>query len=303
MARAQVEIERIHPADLLAVTRMAYANMTGVDPQFTHFVEHPVGRWVSTLALPLYFLTAGRGYKAMLGREMVGCAYLHMRQRSGYVFNVSVNEEHRRRGVARALMGHLEEVTRSDGRSWMALQVDYGNRPAEALYLGLGYRPHHPHFFHRRRPPALYRPRAGGPTLEPISPRHGERMYMRYRSGERRLGEAWALDVLADYEMPLPSGGAFWRCLVDGQEAGIGWTQATNGRLTAHLSLKRELWGQSIEVEAIERLEAEPDRPADYTDLYFGSSGHHELAAGPLSERGWHTRTHPRILMLKRLSG
>ncbi|MGH2538722.1 MAG: GNAT family N-acetyltransferase, partial [Candidatus Promineifilaceae bacterium] len=143
----QDEVRPVRAADLLAISRMAFANMTGVDPQFTRLVSRPIRRWLSHLTLPFYFGLAGRGFKVVRAGRIIGCAYLYLRPNSGYVFNVSVNRPYRRQGVARGLMAHLEGLIQARGRGWAALQVDWDNSPARALYAGIGYRAYHPGLF------------------------------------------------------------------------------------------------------------------------------------------------------------
>ena len=48
---------------------MAYANMTGVDAQFTQLVSNPVGRYMGYLLFPFYFGVTGDGYKAVFWGE------------------------------------------------------------------------------------------------------------------------------------------------------------------------------------------------------------------------------------------
>jgi hypothetical protein len=59
-----IQIERIRVWDILAVTRMVYANMIGVDVDFTELTRTPFRRALSYLFVPIYLLTAGEGFKA-----------------------------------------------------------------------------------------------------------------------------------------------------------------------------------------------------------------------------------------------
>jgi hypothetical protein len=76
MAGLDIEIKKVGIVDLFTITRMAYANMTGVDMQFTQLVSHPIGRFMGYLLFPFYFGLTGDGYKAVSGGKIVGCAYL-----------------------------------------------------------------------------------------------------------------------------------------------------------------------------------------------------------------------------------
>ncbi|HSB19236.1 MAG TPA: ribosomal protein S18-alanine N-acetyltransferase [Anaeromyxobacteraceae bacterium] len=57
-----------------------------------------------------------------------------------HVLNVAVAEEHRRRGVARALMAEAALRGRARGARLVTLEVRRSNAPALALYRALGYR-------------------------------------------------------------------------------------------------------------------------------------------------------------------
>lgn len=57
-----------------------------------------------------------------------------------HVLNVAVAAEHRRRGVARALMGEAALRGRARGARLVTLEVRRSNGPALALYRALGYR-------------------------------------------------------------------------------------------------------------------------------------------------------------------
>jgi ribosomal-protein-alanine N-acetyltransferase len=57
-----------------------------------------------------------------------------------HVLNVAVAPEHRRRGVARALMREAAARGRARGARLVTLEVRRSNEPALALYRRLGYR-------------------------------------------------------------------------------------------------------------------------------------------------------------------
>lgn len=57
-----------------------------------------------------------------------------------HVLNVAVAREERRRGVARALLDEMTGRGRQAGAVMATLEVRRSNRPAIALYEGLGYR-------------------------------------------------------------------------------------------------------------------------------------------------------------------
>jgi ribosomal protein S18 acetylase RimI-like enzyme len=56
-----------------------------------------------------------------------------------YIDALAVEGSLRRRGIARALLGHTEHLARELGLSHVALETALDNKAARALYLGAGY--------------------------------------------------------------------------------------------------------------------------------------------------------------------
>jgi aminoglycoside 3-N-acetyltransferase I len=80
-----------------------------------------------------------------------------------YIYDLAVDEAHRRRGIATALINMLGDIARELGAWVMFVQADPGDEPALSLYASLGRRED---VYHFDIPPA---PRA--PTAHPLSPR------------------------------------------------------------------------------------------------------------------------------------
>jgi ribosomal protein S18 acetylase RimI-like enzyme len=302
MSGQTVEIKPVKVTDLLTITRMAYANMTGVDPQFTELISNPLGRLLGYLMFPFYFGTTGRGFKAVIDGRIAGCAYLHLNKHSGYVFNVNVNHPYRRQGVGKQLMNHLEMVTKSQDRSFLALQVEDENIPAKNLYLDLGYRPFHPHFLRQDFSFELHRVVESAVSLEPLNRNWGRLFFSRYQKIEQRNGDAWAYKAVEDYqENEIQSGGRYWRCLLQGEEAGAARQQKTKGGIQLTLALKPEFWGHVGQSGLVKQLVAllPQDRPR--TDLFLSSSSHHKAAVSIFKGMGFREMIQPRVLMVKEI--
>ena len=58
----------------------------------------------------------------------------------GYISNVAVHPDHRRQGIARALIRALEARARGMLLSFLTLEVRESNAPARALYAECGFR-------------------------------------------------------------------------------------------------------------------------------------------------------------------
>jgi aminoglycoside 3-N-acetyltransferase I len=67
-------------------------------------------------------------------------------RREIYIYDLAVDEAHRRQGVATALIGQLGEIAASRAAWVIYVQADYGDEPAIALYTKLGAREDVMHF-------------------------------------------------------------------------------------------------------------------------------------------------------------
>ena len=67
-------------------------------------------------------------------------------RREFYIYDLAVDERHRRRGVATAMIAHLREIAAERGAWVIFVQADYGDGPAIALYEKLGTREEVLHF-------------------------------------------------------------------------------------------------------------------------------------------------------------
>ena len=89
---------------------------------------------------------------ALAGDEVVGglVAYeldkFERVRREFYIYDLAVAEEHRRQGIATALIGRLREIASQRGAWVIYVQADYGDDPAIALYEKLGVREDVLHF-------------------------------------------------------------------------------------------------------------------------------------------------------------
>jgi aminoglycoside 3-N-acetyltransferase I len=63
-----------------------------------------------------------------------------------YIYDLAVEEEYRRRGIARALIEEVRRIAAENGAWVIYVQADHGDAPAVALYEGLGRREDVLHF-------------------------------------------------------------------------------------------------------------------------------------------------------------
>jgi [ribosomal protein S18]-alanine N-acetyltransferase len=71
--------------------------------------------------------------------EVVAYALMSMGVGEAHVLNVSVDPEHRRRGLGRVLMEHLMVLARHSGCEIMLLEVRASNTAALGMYRALGF--------------------------------------------------------------------------------------------------------------------------------------------------------------------
>jgi aminoglycoside 3-N-acetyltransferase I len=103
---------------------------------------------------------------ALVGDEVVGglAAYVlpkfEQARSEVYLYDLAVDERHRRRGIATALIARLQRVAAERGAWVVFVQADRGDDPAIALYSKLGAREDVLHF------DLALAPRAGDATRE-----------------------------------------------------------------------------------------------------------------------------------------
>ena len=76
---------------------------------------------------------------AVEGETVLGYVGMHHVVDEGFITNVAVSPDARRRGVARALLATLSAYGREHGLYRITLEVRVGNTPARTLYEGEGY--------------------------------------------------------------------------------------------------------------------------------------------------------------------
>jgi len=277
---------------------MSFHNMTGVDPQFTRLARNPFLRLGGYLFFPFYLALAGRGYKAVVDGQLAGYAFLHVRQLSGVIFNVSVNAPFRRQGIAQQLMHHLEAKIVQQEVYWAALQVDRDNLPAVRLYEVRGYRPVLAQFFQGILPVGIVPP---GTQIEPLSGAIGRHLFGHYVRLELDAGEQWAAKVVKSEFLNIPAGGRFFRCLQYGQEVGCAWLGEPKKGTAVHFAIQPLYWGQINPLLPLLRLLVDQVMDGHHVEVYLSSHIHHQRARPILEGVGFHEQTRDRLLMLKSL--
>lgn len=128
-----VRFARADEAPLVfAIMRAAFAEYAGKLPQES-------GALLETLEDVQNAMTEGGAVLAFTGDVPVGSARFLPDADGLYVGRVAVLPEHRRRGVASALMRFIEKHARATGKAWIRIGVRESLPSNIALYETLGY--------------------------------------------------------------------------------------------------------------------------------------------------------------------
>ena len=101
----------------------------------------------SFLALPHTIVLAARhGDRVVGGLVAYELRKFERDRREIYIYDLAVSSDHRRNGVATALIGELKQIAKQRGVYVIFVQADRGDSPAIALYESLGTREDVHHF-------------------------------------------------------------------------------------------------------------------------------------------------------------
>jgi aminoglycoside 3-N-acetyltransferase I len=145
---APLSLRRLSPADAPLARQLNRLFGDAFADPGTYGAEPPDDAYLEQLLAKDHIIAL----VAVDGDEIVGglVAYeldkLERARREVYLYDLAVSEPHRRRGVATALIGRLQEIAAVRGAWVVFVQADYGDDPAIALYDGLGVREEVLHF-------------------------------------------------------------------------------------------------------------------------------------------------------------
>jgi aminoglycoside 3-N-acetyltransferase I len=149
MARSSpVDVRRLGPADLARMDAMLSMFGTAFDDMATYRGRPPSAAYLQRLLGSESFVALA----ALKGEDVVGglAAYeLHKfeQERSEiYIYDLAVAADHRREGIATALIEALKRIAAARGAYVIYVQADIGDEPAIALYSKLGVREDVLHF-------------------------------------------------------------------------------------------------------------------------------------------------------------
>lgn len=146
--KADVSIRRLGPDTLDLAERMntLFGQAFGDMPTFTG--SRPDAGYLRRLlgnehVIALVALTDDRVVGALVAYEL---PKFEQARSEVYLYDLAVDEAHRRQGIATALIRQLRRIAAARGAWVVFVQADYGDDPAVALYTKLGTREDVMHF-------------------------------------------------------------------------------------------------------------------------------------------------------------
>src|SRR3712207_4456031 len=143
-----VTLRRLAPADVPLLRKLnALFGDAFAEPE-TYTAESPSDAYLQGLLAKEHVVAL----VALAGEEVIGglVAYeldkFERARRELYIYDLAVGAQHRRQGVATALIGHLRELAARRGVWVIYVQADYADDAAIALYQKLGVREEVLHF-------------------------------------------------------------------------------------------------------------------------------------------------------------
>jgi aminoglycoside 3-N-acetyltransferase I len=148
MDLSSVQICRLGPSDIQLLRKLnALFGAAFEDPE-TYGAEPPSDAYLKgLLAKEHIFALVALAGEDVLGGLVAYELYKFERARSEiYIYDLAVSINHRRQGIATALIEYLREIAARRGAWVVYVQADYGDDPAIALYEKLGTREEVLHF-------------------------------------------------------------------------------------------------------------------------------------------------------------
>lgn len=148
MAQTPATIRRLGPSDLGTMRALNALFAHAFDDRESYAGAPPDDAWLSGLLAKEHVIVV----VALEDCEVVGglVAYefdkFERARREVYIYDLAVDEAHRRRGIATGLIGEVQAIAGRRGAWVIFVQADHGDDPAIALYGKLGTREEVLHF-------------------------------------------------------------------------------------------------------------------------------------------------------------
>jgi aminoglycoside 3-N-acetyltransferase I len=146
--RDPVQVRALGNEDVASLRAMLSVFGRAFDEVSTYSARQPDDRYLSALLSRDTFVAIA----AFAGPAVIGglTAYVlpkfEQARAELYIYDLAVDEPHRRRGVATAMIEELKRLAIARGIHVMFVQADHGDEPAISLYTKLGVREDVLHF-------------------------------------------------------------------------------------------------------------------------------------------------------------
>lgn len=146
--RATIDIRRLGPADLAPMRSLNVLFGTAFGDAETYTQAAPTDTYLSELlakdhVIALVAIAADRVVGGLVAYEL---DKFERARRELYIYDLAVAEDHRRQGVATAMIEYVQRIAAQRGAWVVYVQADYGDTAAIALYEKLGVREDVMHF-------------------------------------------------------------------------------------------------------------------------------------------------------------
>jgi aminoglycoside 3-N-acetyltransferase I len=137
---AGILVRSLDTGDVAAMRAMLEMFGEAFGERATYVEKQPDDAYLADLLGSRTFMAVA----AFAGREVVGglAAYVlskfEQARAEAYIYDLAVREDHRRKGIATALIEALKKDSAERGVYVIFVQADYGDDPAIALYTKLG---------------------------------------------------------------------------------------------------------------------------------------------------------------------
>lgn len=145
---ATIDIRRLGPADVALMRSLNTLYGTAFSEPETYTQAVPTDTYLSELlakehVIALVAVAAGQVVGGLVAYEL---DKFERARRELYIYDLAVAEDHRRQGVATALIERVRGIAVQRGAWVVYVQADYGDTAAVALYEKLGVREDVMHF-------------------------------------------------------------------------------------------------------------------------------------------------------------
>ncbi|MCZ8253095.1 MAG: AAC(3)-I family aminoglycoside N-acetyltransferase [Hylemonella sp.] len=146
--KTDLEIRALDRSDIRLMRQMLDMFGTAFEDQPTYSAHQPDDAYLRDLLGSNGFLAIAALRKDTVVGGLAGYVLPKFEQRRSefYIYDLAVDERHRRQGIAEAMIHELQRIAAARGIYVIFVQADYGDDPAIALYTKLGVREEVLHF-------------------------------------------------------------------------------------------------------------------------------------------------------------